>query len=199
MIGKKSLTFNTDKSCYLLMGGKKERRRLQKELSKSPLTLCKEPMKEVKIVKYLGNFFTYSLEDSIHQTVIKRLGLAKHAIYELRDIVEDTRAKKIGGINIAFDIFDNSITSIILHNSETWNFIPNKTINLIDRFFNSFYTCIFRIGSGSPSANNFWQVGALTRNNILLKKQLSFYFHLSSLPPDSLANQVFTTEQMQDI
>ena len=101
------------------MGNKSARKRLKEQCTKAPLTLNGKNMKEVKVVKYLGDYLSYNVEESIHQTVIRRLGIANHAAYELRSIVEDTRAEKIGGINVAFDIFEASIVPMWLHNSET--------------------------------------------------------------------------------
>ena len=91
MVEKKLLSFNNDKSCYTFMGNKTARKRLKAQCVESPLMLNGDKMKEVKVVKYLGDYLCQDLEESVHQTVVKRLGLAKHAAYELRTIIEDTR------------------------------------------------------------------------------------------------------------
>ena len=78
-------------------------------------------MKEVLEVKYLRDFLSFDLEDSVQKTVIRRLGVASHAAYKLGTIIEDTRAAKIGGINIAFQISETSIVPMLMHNSETWD------------------------------------------------------------------------------
>ena len=61
-------------------------------------------MKEITSLKYLGDSLRQSLEESVHQTVLQRIGLAKHSIYEIGAIVEDARATKLGGINIAYSL-----------------------------------------------------------------------------------------------
>ena len=156
-------------------------------------------MKEEEATKYLGDFITVSLEESIHETVTKRIGLARHSIYELRNIIEDTRAEKIGGINLAFEIFDSSIVSSLLLNCETWYHIQKKTIRVINSFISSFYNCIFRIGSGSPIANYYWQVASLLPVNIILQRQILFYFHLSCLPPGSLGRDFIDVQWEKSI
>ena len=112
-------------------------------------------MKKVKVLKYLGENFSYSCEDSVHQTILQRIGLIKHFINELRSIVEDRRAKCLGGINVAFTIWEQAIVPSLIHNSETWGFIPKKSMKLLTNVFNSFYEALFRIDTVTPGPN-FW-------------------------------------------
>ena len=150
LMGEKSLEFNTEKSCYLLMGKKKARKKLQTELVKKPLTLCEEPMKEVISLKYLGEYISYDLADSVHQTVLKRVGIAKLTIYELRAVIEDMRAERLGSLNIAFSIWEQALVPMILFNSGTWVCISRKTLKVLDDLFHSFCQIIFRVSSGCP-------------------------------------------------
>ena len=106
MIGKKSLEFNLDKSAFMVMGNKKARKVIKSQLEKTLFIICGDRMKEVNILKYLGDFLGQSLEESVHQTVLQRIGLAKHSIYEIRAIIEDARATKLGGINIAYSLWN---------------------------------------------------------------------------------------------
>ena len=105
LVGRKNLQFNLDKSAFLLVGSGKGKGRLQRSLDKSPLTLCGSLMKQVTEMKYFGESISSSLEESVQRTVNKRINLAKHAVIEVRIIIEDSRAEKIGGINVAFHIF----------------------------------------------------------------------------------------------
>ena len=98
LVGKKSLELNLDKSNFMIIGNKKSSKKLMKQVKKTPITLCGDRMKEVKVTKYLGDYLAPSLEKSVHETVLRRKGLANHAIYEIRTIIEDSRAKTIGGL-----------------------------------------------------------------------------------------------------
>ena len=62
MIEKKSLSFNTDKTCYLIMGNRNARKKLSAQCKKNPLTLNGAQMKEVTAVKYLGDYVSFDLE-----------------------------------------------------------------------------------------------------------------------------------------
>ena len=82
---------------YIVMGNKKARKSLKAQLEKSPLTLCNKKMKEVKVLKYLGDLLSFSLKESVHHTMIKRVAVAKLAIYEIRTVIEYARANSTGG------------------------------------------------------------------------------------------------------
>ena len=45
-----------------------------------------------------------------------------------RAVIEDRRASTIGGINIAFEIWEASVLSMLAFNSETWINIPKKRL-----------------------------------------------------------------------
>ena len=66
---------------FLVMGNKKARNQLKADLEKSPIKLGDRNMKEVKVLKWLGDMVSTNLEESVHQTVLKRVALAKHTIY----------------------------------------------------------------------------------------------------------------------
>ena len=61
MMNRKGLELNIGKSNFLLVGNKKEQKRMQKEIDDNPLKLCKKDMKQVKGVKYLKDFILSDL------------------------------------------------------------------------------------------------------------------------------------------
>ena len=82
--------------------------------------LCGQEMKEVKVMKHLGDYISFTSEDSVQQTVLKRIGIARQSISEIKAIVEDVRAEHNGGNNLAFSLWDGAVTSMLLHNGESW-------------------------------------------------------------------------------
>ena len=178
-----------------MIGSKKEVRRLQKELDNDPLKLCKRNMKQVKLLKYLGDFLHSELSEAVHQTVLKRVNVATMTIYEIRAVVEDRRAKCLGGINVGISIFTSSVIPMIFYNSETWSCMKKKTFKLLTEFICRFFRCIFRIGAGAPIPNFFWQTGLLLPENVVLQRQLNFFYHLATLTDGSLAKDVFLKQQ----
>ena len=83
---------------------------------------------------------------------------------------------------------------MVFHASETWINIPKKTIKILTNFFNMFLRCIFRIGTGCPIMNLYWQSGFLLVENLILKNQMMFYHHLANLPSVSLAAEIFSLQ-----
>ena len=182
---------NLLKSNFVIVGNKKDRRKIAKELENNPLKLCGQNMEEVKEIKFLGDYIGPSCEESIHTTVSKRISIAKQTINEIRTIIEDRRAKSIGGINIAFDIFNAAVIPMVLNNGETWWNMKKKTLKALNGLFNYFFRLIFRIGSGCPVINFYIQVGCLKVEAVLLRMQLNFCYHLANLSPSALGRQTW--------
>ena len=88
---------------------------------------------------------------------------------------------------------------MVLHNCETWNNISRKTFRILNNFFNYFFRSIFRCSSGAPKPNFYWQTGSLRVENLILQKKLVFFHHLSSLPVESLAGEVFKLQLEKNI
>ena len=143
-------------------------------------------MQEVKVQKYLGEFLSNSLSESAHQTVMKRVNIARMSIYEIRAIVEDTRADRIGSMNVAFEIWEKSILPMLFLNAECWFQVPKKTMNILNGLYSQFFSSIFRI-SGCPRPSFYFQTGTNTVANTLLHRKLVFWHHLKTLPDGSLA------------
>ena len=83
---------------------------------------------------------------------------------------------------------------MVFHSSETWVNITRKTIKILTNFCNMFLRTIFRIETGCPIMNLYWQSGSLLVENIILKNQMMFYHHLANLPSDCLAAEVFSLQ-----
>ena len=71
----------------MLIGNAKVKKGIRSQLEDNPLTLCGQPMTEVNLIKYLGDQLSFSLEDSVHQTVMKRIGTVKQSIFEIRAVI----------------------------------------------------------------------------------------------------------------
>ena len=96
LMESKLLDLNLQKSCFLIVGNGKERKKLQKEVDKYPLLLYGQRMKQATVEKYLGFQLSYSASASVAATVAKRYGVALRAIYEARAVVEDSRVVTLG-------------------------------------------------------------------------------------------------------
>ena len=181
MLESKLLNINHDKSNFLIIGAKKARDKLKEEAERNPLKLGLHKLKEVEEIKFLGDYLCNSLGEAVHKTVMKRLGMAKQAIYEIRTVVEDKRARSIGGINLAFDLWSSSVIPMILYNGETWTEVLPKTFKVLNDLFLSFLHITFRIGTGCPKVILFWDSASWKAHHHLIQMKLLFIYHLHHL------------------
>ena len=181
IIGKKGLQFNQDKCMFVLMGNKGERKSLKEQLNKTPLKLCNQNMTEVKVLKYLGEQISFNLEDSVHQTVLKRVSMAQHVLLEISTVVDDTRSEVMGSLNVAFSIWETALLPMLLFNCESWVSTGKKTIKILDDFFHIFCKTILRVSSGCPIPSFYWQSGSTKISNLILQMKLNFVHHLANL------------------
>ena len=193
-IGPKLLKINFLKSGYLIVGNRKARKSLENQVKNKPLELCGQKMIEVKVIKFLGDYISFELQDSVYKTVLKRMGLARQAMYEIRAVVEDTRASHLGGINVALSLWEGAVVPMLLYNADTWGIISNKTWKLLNSVFNDFYRCLFRIGSGCPIVGFYWHCGDLFVENRILQMKLNFLYHLENLEDGALAKEIYKIE-----
>ena len=121
---------------------------------------------------------------------MKRAGVAKKSIYDIRAIIEDKRAECLGGFNLALEIWSASVEPMLWTNAESWVNVQKKTMRVLDDLYSTLYRSLFRIGTGCPRVNYYWQLATLLPANILLLKQLLFVYHLFNLPRDSTGRQV---------
>ena len=113
-VDSKTLSLNLQKSAYIIFGSKKQRKGIQSKLKDNPLMLSGQQMSEVKSIKYLEDWLMASQEESVHQTVLKHLPIAKQSIAEIRAVVEDISANNIDCINLAYTLFDSTVASMLL-------------------------------------------------------------------------------------
>ena len=114
----KLLDYNMDKSCFILFGSNKDRKKIEDELNEHPLVLYNKPMKQVKVEKYLGDFLSHSLEDSVAETVKRRKGQVVQSIVDIRNIIDDCRSQVVGGIVSGIDMWEMAVIPFLLYNSE---------------------------------------------------------------------------------
>ena len=132
LMESKLLDLHPDKSCYIVMGEKKARKKLYKELSRKPILLYKNQMKNVKNNKYLGMTLSSTVCESITDTVESRPGLAKRAIYEIRTIVEDSQADSLGAIQLGLNLWQSTVVSSLFYTSDVWTDIAPKTMKKLE-------------------------------------------------------------------
>ena len=156
------------------------RKKIEKDLRKSPMLLCGQNMKQTKELKYLGDFISPNLADSVHTTVMKRVVVAKQTIVDIRKVIEDTRANRLGAMTSALDIWQLAVLPMVLANSESWLNISKKTLRVLDELFNNFSQKMWRVSSGCPRPSFYWQTGCMKFSHLILCHKLIFIHHVAN-------------------
>ena len=63
-------------------------------------------------------------------------------------------------------------------------------MKVLNDLYTTLYRSLFRIGTGCPRVNYYWQLATLLPENILLLKQIIFVYHLFNLPEEATGRQV---------
>ena len=195
-VESKLLNLNLMKTVFLIAGKKKAREKLQEEVNASPLRLYNMRMKQVDSEKYLGMWLSSTTADSISTTVNMRIGLATRSIYEIRTIVEDCRANVLGGLSLAFHIFEACVIPTLLFSCEVWSPLPKKTLKSLTDFSNKFLKVILQWGNrGCQIAPMYWFTKTMSIENRILLQKVLFVHHLATLPTDSLAYEFYIVQK----
>ena len=153
-------------------------------------------MKEEEHAKYLGDWLScLGLSASVDTTVMKRKGLVVKSIYEIRSVVDDCRSQVCGGLTAGLDIWELAVLPMLLYNAECWREISEETTQHLENLQKKFYKCLFAVGSGCPTTALYVETGGIMIKYRILMKKLMFLHHLSTLPGDTLAREIFDVQK----
>ena len=142
LIKQKQLSLNEDKSVCLIIGSKKQKEKVTAELQENPLMCGQFETKEKQIDKWLGQTLSADgLVDCVAQTVETK---------EIALIINDWRAKVIGGMETALMLWESCCIPSLMHCAGTWVEITSTTEKRLNSLQNWFVRLILRVGPGSP-------------------------------------------------
>ena len=104
------------------------------------------------------------------------------------------------GNSIVFDLFNASVLSMVLYNSETWGSdIQKRTFKVLDGLFLLFFHTIFHIGAGTPSFYFFWESATVKVHFQILERTLMFIYHFANLPDSALSKQIYNQQLSESL
>ena len=89
-------------------------------------------MKEAVNNKYIGIILASTVAQSVTDTVNSRVGIARRTVYEIRTIVEDSRAGVMGSFQVGWNLWEQSVIPMLLFSCEVWEDIPKKTMKKLE-------------------------------------------------------------------
>ena len=117
----KLLSYNMDKSVYMVVGEGGNKKGMEDDLEKDPLMLCGQKMKRTESYSYLGTAISEKgIGESVKETIKGKLGKVKHMIFEIKSVIEDFRNNVPGGICTGTLIWEAAVVPFLFHSSECW-------------------------------------------------------------------------------
>ena len=156
---------------------------------------CGKPMNIFECERYLGDFISSSLQESVFQTIQRRRGLVLKLINEIRVTIKDCRSNSLGGLLVGLEIWRKAVIPYLFNNSATWMEIPKKAHNLLNSITSSFFRALFTAAKGTPLTMYYWDTKSLLIENFLMMKKLLLYHHLENLPQTALAKEVLSLQK----
>ena len=195
MAETKLINYNVKKSSLMVMGKKKDRKSLEKELEENPVLLYESPMQVKQQDKYLGEQICPTIGESVVVTIKKRKGVTYMAINDLVSVVNDARLDVIGGIGAALTIWEQAILPFLLGSSETWLGIPKEAIGALEEIHNYFLRRILKVGKSCQVALMYFDLGQILMAQRIIKSKLLFLKHIADLDNKSLAKELYNKQK----
>ena len=199
MAEKKLLDFNLDKTCMVIIGTKKFQKGIMEKVKANPIIFCNKVMKVSSCDKYLGDYVSSNLPDSVFRTIQKRKGLSKRLISEIKVTVEDIRSNCVGGIVAGLDIWNMAVVPFLFNNCDTWMEIPKKAINILNSIQNSFFVSLFGTAKSCPIPIFYRETGVLSVENFIILKKLFLFHYILSLEDNVLAKEVMSIQLEKEL
>ena len=147
----------------------------------------------------MGDILHINLSSSVEETVKKRIGIASMSTFDIRAVVDDRRSNAIGALSIAFEIYEMALIPSLLNNAGTWEEVSKKTLKTLEKFQCKFIRVILAVGTGCPKPMLYSQTGMLLMENRVLTMKALFLHHAATLPPDSLARNMYEYQVSHNI
>ena len=195
MAESKLLDFNLDKTCIIIIGSRKFRKKINDDLKVNPIMFYDRPIKSVESEKYLGDYIGPSLSESVFLTVLRRKGMCERLIREIKVTVEDCRSNSIGGLVTGIEIWNMAVMPFLFSNSECWINIPKKAVNILNNLQGSFLRSLYATPKGYPAMALYWDSGTLLVPNYIMLRKLLFLHHLIHLPDSALAKIIYNIQK----
>ena len=150
MIKEKTLDAHPDKSGIVLLGSKRFKDRVEKELIKEPINFNKFNLKIKTEDKYLGQMIKEDLSASALATVKERSGKIKGAAIEVKQIIGDFEMQTLGGLAAAWEIWERALIPSLLSGAGTWLGDIDEAIKCCNDIQDFYWRIILNISDSVP-------------------------------------------------
>ena len=195
-VKKLNLSLNQDKTTFLIIGSRKQKLDVLKELEEKPL-MCGEFKTQMKpCFKWLGQTLSEGgLSESVSATVESRLGKIRGACLEIAQIINDWRSQAIGGMDTALLLWESCCIPSLLHGAGTWTDILKITERKLNQLQSWFCRLILQVGQGAPLVSMSWDLNLLDMSLRVMIEKVMLVLYIRNLEEDTLARKIYESRR----
>ena len=139
------------KTCYVICGSEKSKKTVRQEYERSPLMFGDFAMAEKHQDVYLGDVLSSNgLAASVEATIALRMGKVKGVMFEVAAMMADHRMQAMGGMQVAWDIWERSIVPSLLANCGSWVEVSKAAIKTLDKCQELYCKMIYSCPDSTP-------------------------------------------------
>ena len=162
MMDQKGLKCHPKKTVCIAIGTKKFQEQAKKEVDAEPIKFGDFEVKLVESEVYLGDVISAGgLEKCVEETIKRRLGKVKGAMYETKALMEDFQMQAVGGMAGAWDIWELAIIPSLLNNCGSWMGIGKNIHNTLNELQYTYLRMIYSCPPSTPLLALRTQAGML--------------------------------------
>ena len=102
-------------------------------------------------------------------------------------MVNDWRAKVVGGMETAILLWEACCVPSLLHGAGTWMEMSNDTERRLNTLQQWFLRLILQVGPGAPLASLYWETACLDMGLRVWREKVMLVLHIRSLGCETLA------------
>ena len=189
MLRERLLRCHPTKTCYIVIGNKSYKQRVQEDFKQDPLRFGDLDLSEKSEGAYLGDIISSGgLAASIEATIASRLAKTKGAIFETAAIMKDFRMQVVGGLQGAFDIWERAIIPSLMANSGSWVAINKSALKTLTELQNLFCRLAYSCPGSTPLPALLSEAGLLSMDHRVMSEKVSLVTKILNATSDQEEN-----------
>ena len=197
LMEEKQLQVHPDKTGFIVLGCKKFKEEVEKELGATPIIFGNLVTGAKVMDKYLGDMIhTDGLAASVEATINDRAGKVQAAGFEVAAIIEDFRMQAVGGLMGAWDLWNLAIVPSLLSNCGIWTEIDAKSVQKLDEMQEAFIRRILQVPISTPKVSLRSETGLLSMKLRIWGEKIKMVLAIRKMDKTFLARQIYE-EQVQ--
>ena len=182
---------NKDKTGYILMGPKHMVKEVRERVKKNPVKCGDWEVKEMEKEKWLGDWFTNGLQESVMATIRDRAPKIRRASFEIVNIVKDYRAQRAGGFLTGLILWESCCIPSLIYNSGCWMAMTKKEEDALSECQDFFLRLLLGRGPGAAKVALRADSGTCSMPMRVKKEKVMLIKHIKELEPESLARLMY--------